>query len=346
VTTNTNATSSSQQQPPPQQQPPQQHYIAASYVKWLEAGGARSIPIPYDADPALLDELWTQMHALFLPGGDAVMPPAVPYLLDKIRDSNTNAQHYFPVWGTCLGFEYLIQYVSSKTADDDDDEHQSPDNNSALQSGFDATNISLPLENVRQQAIYADPDIYETVRTCAVTMNNHHQGIEPQHFMDHTSLTAVWNITSTNHDRTGRPFVSTVEPLDPDRFPVWGVQYHPEKNAFEYATYPGTTIPYEAIDHSEPAVAFSMYMARFVVDLARRTVAEHTPEHDYTKPDRFPTVTQYPMQTGIKFEQIYLIPNASHWTKNTEPRPIPESASNDKDIATSSHRKLVEQPRQ
>lgn len=83
-------------------------YIAASYIKWLEAGGARSIPIPYDAvDHDLLDDLFEQMHALFLPGGASELPYAVHYLLDKAVASN-RAGYFFPVWGTCLGFEFLV----------------------------------------------------------------------------------------------------------------------------------------------------------------------------------------------------------------------------------------------
>ena len=86
-------------------------YIAASYVKWLEVGGARSIPIPYNAPPgALLDDLLGQINGLLLPGGSAPMPPAVTYLLDKIVQSN-NQGRYFPVWGTCLGFEFLVTYA-------------------------------------------------------------------------------------------------------------------------------------------------------------------------------------------------------------------------------------------
>ena len=33
-------------------------YVAASYVKLLESGGARVIPIPYEADYSVLDEIF------------------------------------------------------------------------------------------------------------------------------------------------------------------------------------------------------------------------------------------------------------------------------------------------
>jgi gamma-glutamyl hydrolase len=266
-------------------------YIAASYVKWLEAGGARSIPIPYDATNELFDKLFAEIDGLLLPGGSATFPPFLQYALDTIVAANQDGTRYFPVWGTCLGYEFLIQYGGGM-----------------LQANYDAYNISLPLENVSSSSsLYADPAVYETVRKYPITMNNHHQGITPQDFADHPRLSSWWNVTSINHDRNGQPFVSTIEPIAPETLPIYGVQYHPEKNAFEYATYPGDgDIPYETIDHSERGVNFSLYTARFFVNLARRSMQmgrHHT--------GQFPYVQQYPSVPGLKFELKYLIPPSS-----------------------------------
>jgi gamma-glutamyl hydrolase len=268
-------------------------YIAASYVKWLEAGGARSIPIPYDATNELFNELYAEMDGLLLPGGKATFPPFLHSALDTIVADNQDGRRYFPVWGTCLGYGFLIQYGGG-----------------VLQKDYDAYNMSVPLENIvvasssSSSSLYADPAIYETVRNYPVTMNHHRKGITPQDFADHPKLSKWWNVTSINHDRRGQPFVSTIEPLSPETFPFYGVQYHPEKNAFEYATYPDSDIPYETIDHSERGVLFSLYMARFFVNLARRSMMDHSPI--YTR--QFPYVQQYPSVPGLKFELKYLIP--------------------------------------
>jgi gamma-glutamyl hydrolase len=273
------------------------HYIVKAYVDWVEDSGARAIPIPYDATPELLDDLFTQINGVLLPGGwNGYMPPSVPYLLDKIVESN-NEGRYFPVWGICLGYEFLIKYIGGE---------------SAIQDGFYLYNTSIPLESVRIGQLYADPTIYSTVVTKPVTLNNHKLGIEPGHFLGNEKLTKVWNITSINHDSNGRPFVSTIEPMDPNRFPLYGVQYHPEKNGFEFTTYPGTSIPYEAIDHSEEGVAFSIHLSRFFVNLVRRGQKSNH-QHSYTKPDVYPAIEDYPLQTGLKQERVYVIPDASHW---------------------------------
>lgn len=94
-------------------------------------------------------------------------------------------------------------------------------------------------------------------------MNNHHLGLSLDTFASSPDLAAMFHVTSVNTDRQGRSFVSTIEPIYPDLHPFYGVQYHPEKNMFEYGTYPGTNMPYEAIHHDPDAIDFSLHLARF-----------------------------------------------------------------------------------
>ena len=104
--------------------------IAASYVKWLEAGGARSIPIPYNASLSLVEDIFAQVDGILLPGGGSNLPAAAQHLWDLVQEAHSREPgDMIPVWGTCLGFEFLLQLASQNT--------------SIMETGFVAENISM-----------------------------------------------------------------------------------------------------------------------------------------------------------------------------------------------------------
>jgi len=45
-------------------------------------------------------------------------------------------------------------------------------------------------------------------------------------------MSGTFDVLSTNSDRQGVDFVSSIEAKD---FPIYGTQWHPEKNAYEWA---------------------------------------------------------------------------------------------------------------
>lgn len=315
-------------------------YIAASYVKWLESAGARSIVIPYDADEELLEEIFTQINGVLFPGGATDLPPNAKTMWRLILERNgvgvteeerEGKEYFFPVWGTCLGFEFIIMLAG--------------ESESVLQSGFDSENITLPLifpteqDVIDSNGVYSiESDIFpvsskirETASTLNITMNNHMQGITPSHFLNSSALTNFFHITSTNKDRKGRPFVSTIESK---MYPIYAVLFHPEKNNFEFGLmnngYPHnylninnlgpvssssnyySTEPYEVINHSEEAVELSINLALFFVGKVRRST-----NGLYNMVKRHPLVYQYPMARGRSFEQTFLIPKAKHWKKKS-----------------------------
>ena len=88
-------------------------------------------------------------------------------------------------------------------------------------------------------------------------------------------------------------------------YPIYGTQWHPEKNNFEFNTN-------EDISHTSNAVAVSQYMADFFVNEARKS--NHTFPSSKDEEDNM--IYKYnPIHTGAKdgryknFEQIYLFHN-------------------------------------
>ncbi len=260
---------------------------------------------------------------------------------------------FFPVWGTCLGFEFMVMMAAGDASD------------STIGPGFNAENISMPLifptveDEIMtkgvfstQSVLYPTTTIRDTLSTHNITMNNHQRGITPSQFMQDKNLTDMFHVTSTNFDLDGREFVSTIEARD---FPFYGVQYHPEKNNFEYGLWTqqlhqrtlntGTIhsssstvsssqlsslpIPFEAINHSEEAVDFSIHLGRFFVRQARKSTIGK-----YTLVEKHPLLYNYPVHVGTDFEQIYKITGAD--TTNPSERGYGDIAVASAVISTSS----------
>ena len=53
-----------------------------------------------------------------------------------------------------------------------------------------------------------------SLRTEAITMNAHQSGVTPETYSSNANLKKFFNVISTNSDRAGRAFVSTVEAKD------------------------------------------------------------------------------------------------------------------------------------
>jgi gamma-glutamyl hydrolase len=75
-------------------------YIAASYIKWIEAGGARSIPIPYDAPSEMVEDLFSQVNGVLFTGGGSDLSQSAVDVWRLANQANQNDEDFFPIWGT------------------------------------------------------------------------------------------------------------------------------------------------------------------------------------------------------------------------------------------------------
>lgn len=231
---------------------------------------------------------------LFPGGGDDTSLETAKIIWDMANIANGKHGGYIPIWGTCLGFEWLLQLASDAGKD-------------VLQSGFEADDVSMALDftlfGMEESNMFASDDVRDVAASEHIAYNHHHQGIEPEAFLADKGLSEMFAISSVNTDLSGRPFVSSIEARD-SNFPYYGVQWHPEKNNFEFGTKAGTDEPLEAgINHSRDAVMLSEEMANVFVSEARRNT------HVYTEVDRFPLIWSYKSKAGVMFEQVFIIPS-------------------------------------
>ncbi|CAD8105104.1 unnamed protein product [Paramecium primaurelia] len=207
----------------------QYSYLAASYVKFVEMAGARVVPIPYEADNTILEKYFQGINGIIIPGGaselDTPTGPskftkAVAYMLNRALQMN-EAGEVFPVLGICMGFQTLHYIISG---------YKTP----FLYRVYGENGISHSLENGdRNFSLYKDfdDDTYQAMQTNQYLYYSHNWGVSPDLYKKYPSLDAFFRITGTNQDIKGQTFIASMQGK---QYPVYGVQYHPEKNIFEW----------------------------------------------------------------------------------------------------------------
>uniref|UniRef100_A0A7S4Q0G6 folate gamma-glutamyl hydrolase n=1 Tax=Alexandrium monilatum TaxID=311494 RepID=A0A7S4Q0G6_9DINO len=230
------------------------------YVKWIESAGGRVVPLLYDLPGADLDALFDSLNGVLLTGGGLdITDPASPYvrvasrLLDRALEAHAAGVHV-PVWGTCQGFELLGVLVSQES--------------SVLERGFDSESLQLPLDlrpgaaGESRMLTRLPPEVLTWLSSENITVNLHHDGIAPAAFSGNGRLRDFFRVLSTNRDRDGRPFVSTIEGREA---PVYAVQWHPERPQFQFSE----SADEFGINHGPHAVRAMQAFANFFVDEAR-----------------------------------------------------------------------------
>ncbi|XP_043100031.1 gamma-glutamyl hydrolase [Puntigrus tetrazona] len=265
--------------------PHRNSYIAASYVKFLESAGARVVPVTINKSDDEYRRLFKSINGVLFPGGGASLESsgysktaAIFYRLALEANSNGD---YFPVWGTCLGFELLTLLTSGKL----------------LLSHTNTSGIALPLNfthDVRDSKLFKDfpEDLMKSLETEQLTENSHQWSLTTENFTKSETLRKFYKVLSTNTAGQNE-FVSTMEAYD---FPIYATQWHPEKNAFEW------TRPY--VPHTPSAIKTTFYTAYFFVNEAKKSF------HSFPNAEEEEKALIYnykPEYTGplSAFEQIY-----------------------------------------
>lgn len=194
---------------------PRYSHIMKSYVDWFENRGIRVVPIPYDSHD--IEELFHTVNGLVIPGGD------MPYIMDnpqfisnitKIFELSLEKKEYFPIWGTCFGFEMLLFLVGGFTTLKGYDAH-----------GFYPMKITDEGHSSRMMRSFSkEYKVYLEKKKS--TMQNHAYGISVEDFMSNLHLRRFYTILATSVDNSGKEYICAIEAKS---YPIYGVQFHPER---------------------------------------------------------------------------------------------------------------------
>jgi len=230
-------------------------YIGAAYVKYVESAGARVVPVLINQDDEYYEMIFNSTNGLLIPGGAVSLTEsgyarAGKKLYELALQSWDNLKDPYPIWGTCLGFELLALFTN-------DDQP----NLSACWSQDQPLALNLTGEWDESDIGQAMPkDTVDILETQEVTINFHRWCLTPQNFslfhMDN-----FWRLLATGKDVEDLEFIAFLEAKN---YPIWGTQFHPEKNAYEW------TLKYPGIPHSKDAISSANWFAEYFVEKARK----------------------------------------------------------------------------
>lgn len=79
-------------------------------------------------------------------------------------------------------------------------------------------------------------EVLRILTTENVTANEHHDGIAPATYDHNAALNSTFRILSTNRDRNGKEFISTIEGISVS---MYATQWHPERAQFDWDEHVG-----------------------------------------------------------------------------------------------------------
>jgi gamma-glutamyl hydrolase len=251
-------------------------YIPHSYMKWIEMSGARTAPIIFTWSPEKIDEVLSQVNGVLFPGGsiDRTSNNDFRKYINTYKQiisyakEQTETGNHFPLWSTCLGFEFMMMMEGHT----EEQVHDYYVKNFGIEQ-VDARSYSVPLEFMHTED--TDEDEYmKTILSPLFSEMSFDDLTKYQEnnvfYMNHgygfplTPELLLWynqfmHILAKNKDKKGIEYVSAIKYK---KYPFYGVQFHPEKPNFEWLD---NTIP-----HDELAINASTQFSNFFINEARK----------------------------------------------------------------------------
>ncbi|XP_060926002.1 gamma-glutamyl hydrolase-like [Limanda limanda] len=228
-------------------------YLPACYVKYLEAAGARVVPVRLNLSEEEYTKIFNSINGLVLPGGASNLlashySRASSFFFNSALRAK-DASDYFPILGSCLGFQQLTVLIAKEN----------------LLTLTDTTAVALPLKLTpmghSSRLFQSFPkDVLRSLTEENICPHFHKWSLTTESFNRNPRLQEFYKVLSTNHDGK-QEFISTIEAY---RYPIYGLQWHPEKSPFEWIDKPGMI-------HSTAAIRVSFYSGSFFVSEARKS---------------------------------------------------------------------------
>lgn len=281
-------------------------------MRWIESSGALVLPILLNQEDDYYERIFHKTNGLFLPGGDNSLNPslktpmleAAKILFKLAIDANDNG-NYYPIWGTCLGFELLSVLIDGKNILSSCENHGYSRSVRGIDRGFLFSQDTKIFPFSGDLSFDYSGEIYNIIQANNLTYFYHRKCLDDKTDEYRTSKTSKFFKTlAYAKDQSGNEFIAIAEG---HKYPFFGVQFHPEKPPFELISRHG-----RRIRHSRLSIEVSRYFADFFVTMVKKNQHErkveeikelliYNYEQIYTIKDKNDSFTQH-----------YLFPFKSH----------------------------------
>lgn len=251
-------------------------YIPHSYMKWIEMSGARTAPIIFTWSKERIDEVLKQVNGVLFPGGsiDRTLKDDFKKYINSFKQivnyakEQTDKGNPFPLWATCLGFEFMMMMEG----------HNETQIHDYYKNSFGIENVNARSYDVPLVFMYKEYDAdekyikqlmsplfsemsYDDIiryQQTNILYMNHQYGfpLTPELFMWYSKFL---DILAKNKDKNGVEYISAIKYK---KYPFYGVQFHPEKPIYEWLD--------ETIPHSFDAIKMSTQLSNVFVNECRR----------------------------------------------------------------------------
>ena len=291
--------------------------IGASYVRWIESGGGRVVPLLADADHEYIKKLLPKLNGVLFTGGSAEFNISVSFyysqvinIIDYLRKYNKESgeTEAIPLWTTCLGFEALLTAVAKggtsirfgTNADD-------------YATRINFTNGTLTNSQMFGEYGYMDEsyanDVYYKFSKYNISENLHSYGIRPDTLYTDEYLSTNFSVLGTSRDRNNSQFVTLIESQTQLGLYWFGSQFHPERPSWEFN---GEQEYSDSIPHSLDAIISNQYLSQFFVNQCRMQNNNSMTHEEYVKKVIYRFDSYYINENNtVATELVYVFPNAS-----------------------------------
>lgn len=239
-------------------------YIKGSYAEFLEAAGAIPIAIPWDLPERDLISVLDSVNGVLFTGGDASLwefdihandvvftnfTRRAAFILRYAMHLNDQGVHY-PLYGICQGHEIIVMGLVGKPHVIDNYWHPGQ---------LDTVEI-IPEGRTSRMFSNMPDELAELIKNRRSTFYNHRYGFNTSLLHENDLLGNFFKLTAIGADDNGKEFIAGLEAND---YPIYTVQYHPERVLSEWNNK-------TQFHHPDEVAQAMIVQSLFLVDEARK----------------------------------------------------------------------------